>query len=232
MVQKLYELQKIDTMWLKVRRRLVQIQKMMGEPDTLKQIRLKIAETEEALSQQQVIQKDSELESQSVAARIQETEKQMMSGEISNPKELETLQESVDALTRQKDMLEERSVEAIFAVENITNALKADKERLATLEAELAAKSAKMKDEENKLKRNFMILKQKRQKFVEDIPEDELGTYEHLRQRKAGIAITTIENESCGTCNVQVPTGVLQRVNSGTSETVYCTSCGRILFAA
>jgi len=58
-----------------------------------------------------------------------------------------------------------------------------------------------------------------------------LQQYEDMRERKAGVAVASIENEVCSACNVKIPSGVLSTLRSQSERLVTCTSCGRILYA-
>ena len=82
----LYELQGIDTMWLKVRRRLLQIQKQLGESEELQSVRGAVAETEEQLHLWNGRQKDADLEFQALQKRIADTDEQLMSGRVTSPR--------------------------------------------------------------------------------------------------------------------------------------------------
>jgi predicted nucleic acid-binding Zn-ribbon protein len=81
----LYELQSIDTMWLKVRRRLLQIQEQLGESEELQMARSKVTETEAQLHQWHGRQKDADLEFQTLQKRIADTDQRLMSGKVTNP---------------------------------------------------------------------------------------------------------------------------------------------------
>ena len=95
---KMYELQKIDVLLAKVTRRLQQLQQLLGETDELRAARQQAAQTESALHDIRGKQKSAELEGRTLAERIQSTEARLMSGSVRNPKELETLQQSLEAL--------------------------------------------------------------------------------------------------------------------------------------
>lgn len=225
----LYNLQKIDTMWLQVRRRLQQVQRMMGEGEALQRPRQQVTETEEKLHTWHGRQTDSELEAQTLNERIASTDNRLMSGQVTNPKELESLQASTDALRRQLVSVEESGVEALLEVEALTTQLADEQKTLAETEEQWQSGQGVLLEEENKMKRNYVILKRKREAAVEAMDEASVKEYERLRQRKAGIAVAAIEGESCGACNVKLPTGVISAATNHDRLTS-CPSCGRILF--
>ena len=81
--------------------------------------RQKVAAAETNLQQWQAQQRDNELESQTLAARMEETDALLMGGEVSNPKELESLQASLESLRRQRTKADDASVEAMLKIEEL-----------------------------------------------------------------------------------------------------------------
>jgi predicted nucleic acid-binding Zn-ribbon protein len=230
-VAKLYELQKTDLTWEKVRRRLVQLRNLLAESDELKQQRKIVADLEAEQQQWQTKQRNEELEAQSLALRIKSSEERLMSGQVRNPKELESLQASVAALRRQRDAVETSGVEALLKQEEITALLAQARATLQQVEEKWKSSQAELLQEETKLKRAFVQLKKQREALATVLAGEQLQRYEDLRQRKAGIAVAAVERGLCGACHVQVPTGVASAARSQVGAPVLCPSCGRMLYA-
>jgi hypothetical protein len=93
-----------------------------------------------------------------------------------------------------------------------------------------SASQSELTEEENKLKRGYLQLKKQRDTLTESLDKALFQQYEYLRERKAGVAVATIENENCSACHVRVPSGVLSTLRSQSDKLVSCTSCGRILY--
>lgn len=229
----LYRLQEIDLTWEKVYRRLVKLNKLMGGSEELKKVKEQVADTEESLQDWQAKQQDAELEARSLTTRIDDTEKRLMSGQVSNPKELESLQASAEALRRQKSNIEDRGVEALLKVEELSDQLAEQKSEMDQLESEWQSNQEALQEEVQQRKKEYVYLKRLREELTESLDADLLERYEHLRKRKHGIAIARLEGDTCGACHVQVPTGVIGTVvrNSDNDELVLCPACGRILYA-
>lgn len=226
----LYALQTIDTLWDKVRVRLTKIKKLQGESEELLAAREKAAKLEEQLQEQLSVQRDAELETQSLAERIRETDATLMGGSISNPKELEALQASLEALRRQQSAVEERGVEAMTQAEDLSVALAAANTTLSELQSQWKASQGSLSQEEHKMKRNYVILRKKRESVATALDEEALSDYERLRKRKGGIAVSKVDVDVCGVCNVQLPTGVIGALRTRDARAI-CPSCGRILYA-
>ncbi len=225
----LYELQSTDTMWLKVRRRLLQIQEQLGENEELQTARTAAADTDARLHEWHGRQKDADLEFQSLQKRIADTDERLMSGKVTNPKELESLQASVDSLRRHASDVEDKGVEALLEIEALTEQLAADQANLSEIETAWKAGQADLLEEEKKMKRNYLILKKRRESIAQAMDADSLAEYERLRKRKGGVAVTKVAGENCEACGVKLPTGVISAALSQQSLAI-CTSCGRILF--
>ena len=230
-IAKLYELQKIDVTAHKVRRRLTQLKALLVESDDLKAARIQAETLAQEQQQWHSKQKSAELEVQSLASRIKESEQRLMSGQVRNPKELESLQSSIEALQRQRGAVETTSVEALLKNEELTSQVATAHSHLQRVQQAWSASQMELTEEEAKLKRGFLQLKKQRDTLLETLDKTLLQQYEYLRERKAGVAVATVENGNCTACNVKVPSGVVSTVRTQPDKLVTCPSCGRILYA-
>lgn len=229
-IQALYNLQRIDVDWDKVRRRLLQIQKSLGETDEIKVKRSSAESVQAQLLNWQNQQRTLELESQALKTRIQETDDHLMSGKVTNHKELEALQANLDALRRQHSQVEEQTVEAFVKTEELSKELAAQKKELEQLLTTWKSAQQELITEGKKLKTQFLRLKQNRQETAGSIDERSMEQYEQLRKRKAGVAIAPIRSDdTCGACNMQAPSGIIQASQENQTAPHYCPFCGRIL---
>lgn len=229
-VARMYELQQVDLLWNKVKRRLLQIQKLLGESTELQEARQKLAEAEETLSAWSKRQTAGELESRSLAQKVEETEATLMSGQVRNPKELEALQSNLESLRRHRSQVDDQVLEAINQVESLTPQVAELQGVVDKLEAEWNSGQADLRAEETKLKQNYLLIKKKREAVSKAMQPEMLERYEYMRQRKGGVAIATLDQNTCTACHVSVPTGVISNVRSGSATLVPCPSCGRFLY--
>jgi predicted nucleic acid-binding Zn-ribbon protein len=224
----LYRLQEIDTTWDRVRRRLQQLQKLSGGSDELKTTREKVASTETTLNGWERTQREADLESKSLAGKIQESEDRLMSGQVRNPKELESLQSSIESMRRHKSSLDEQSMEAMLKIEEFSGTLTEQKGSLTTLETHWQTKQQAIDEELQQRKKEFLYLKKLREQTVEKITPAALEQYEHLRRRKNGVAVAKLEGDICNACHMQVPTGIVGSARRA-DVLLYCPGCGRLL---
>lgn len=230
-IGQLYKLQTVDVAWMKVGLRLRQIQQLLGESDEVMAARDKVKVIETELEVWQVQQRNNELESASLSDRIQETETKLMSGQITNPKELESLQASLDALKRHQAMVDDQSVEAMAKNEELSAQLEESRIAFDKVNRKWKSGQADLLEEGQKLKKQFVLLKQQRETLANKLEPALLTRYEQLRKRKNGIAVALLNDDTCDACHMQVPRGVISNVRASTSELTTCTSCGRILYA-
>ena len=230
-IAKLFELQKLDVNLEKARRKLVQLQQALGESPEVKQARQTVASTEAELHRWNAAQKNAELEAQTLGQQIAAKDKELMSGRVSHPKELESLQANIEALRRQRVGVEDSGVEAMTQVETLSRQLADEQQSLQQLEEQWKGGQAELLQEDAKYKRIYAQLKQQRETSAKALPPIDLKYYEEMRKRKAGMAVAPLQNGQCGVCHILVPTGVVSAARSRKGEVVLCPSCGRVLFA-
>ncbi|MCB0122349.1 MAG: hypothetical protein KDE58_08910 [Caldilineaceae bacterium] len=228
----LYELQKIDVMSLKVRRRLVQLKELLTESDELKRVQSQVEQLKAEQDKWRFEQQRNETELETLATKIEESNDMLMGGSIHNPKELESLQANIESLQRQRSTAETNSVEALYKSEELATQLSNAESKLAEMQESWNTNQTQLTEEDTKLKRAYLVLKKQREQVAERISEPLLQRYEQMRQRKGGVAVATVENDTCSACHVQLPTGVLSTVidQGKTDKQILCPTCGRLLF--
>jgi predicted nucleic acid-binding Zn-ribbon protein len=90
----------------------------------------------------------------------------------------------------------------------------------------------KIKDLNENLKYNQNKLSQEnntKSDLRKKIPEKLLRVYDNLFKNKAGKAVSLVETEFCGICNIKIRPQLLSEIISNESIFI-CENCGRILF--
>src|SRR5690606_24067943 len=109
---KKYELQKIDLAWVRVARRLKALMEQLGETEAVREARAQVSATESTLQTWRGKQLDAELEAKQLAQKIAETEARLMSGTVNDHRDLENLQNSLEALRRHQALVDGSALEA------------------------------------------------------------------------------------------------------------------------
>ena len=120
--------------------------------------------TEATLHEWHGRQTDAELESRSLKGRIVDTEKRLMDGSVTNPKELEALQASLDALKRQQTSVDEKSRRGAASGGGTDQFAVGAASTLGRAGRSVALISERTLEAEEKMKRNYIILRRRREK--------------------------------------------------------------------
>ena len=115
----LLKMHEIDSLYDKVRRRILLLNRAVEGSTELTSKREEVSSLEQELQTTLTEQQTLELESRSLTERIRESEQSLMSGELSNPRELETLQDSIDSMKGHRTDLENKSVERLVMSDSL-----------------------------------------------------------------------------------------------------------------
>ena len=224
----LLKMHEIDSLYGKVRRRLLLLTKAVEGSTGLDALREEVDSIDQNLQNTRTEQQDLELESRSQTDKIRESEKNLMSGELHNPKELENLQASIDAMKGHRTDLENQSVDRLVMVDSLQVTLEEKQASLVEVEEKWTNRKTAIETEIDKRKKEYVYLKRAREQVAEALSSENLELYEHLRRRKNGVAVAQLEDEMCGACHTQVAVGILNNIRYS-DELLSCPSCGRIL---
>ena len=172
--------------------------------------------------------KDSELELQGVEKKRKDFENKLYSGKVQNPKELQSIQEEIEALGRQRGRLDEQILTLMEEVETHRAQEAASKAALDAAEAALAAKTAQYKAAARILAIEIRDLTNQREKLVTPVSAALLKRYDSIRASKGGTGIGKIEEGRCSACHTNLPTNLIRSVED-TDRVELCENCGRIL---
>lgn len=226
----LYRLQQVDSQIDQIESRLKTIQQTLENDVELRSANDQLAAAEIKYAQAERALKLSESEVEKQRIKIEQTEASLYGGRVQNPKELQDLQNDAASLKRHLATLEERQLEAMLAMENAEDELRAGKADLARVQSRLKEQHRDLTMEVDTLRKDLERLSSERQAVVRDIAGQTLSVYDQLRQKKRGIAITTVADSSCEACGTTLTPSQQQSARS-TSQLFHCPTCGRILFA-
>src|SRR5262245_46809119 len=113
----LLQLQGIDLEMDAKQNRQRAIDAALGDDPAVKQAQRDLLEAQTQLHVARVGVKNLEYENQSLGKKIAEVDSRMYGGKVSNPKELQDLQNDLASLQRRREALEERQFEALLNAE-------------------------------------------------------------------------------------------------------------------
>ncbi len=226
--QALYQLQKLDQDISQRKSRLAEIEVLLGEDTRVQAAGQTVAQAEKALAPWRTQASDLDLEIKSVTAKAEAVEQRLYSGAVSNPKELQDMQEEIASLKRRRARLEDDLLEAMIAVEDGQQALA---EAHATLEQATAQWERDQHDllaEQTGHQSQLLALREQRAALKSEITPASLETYKRLFRGKQGQVVAPLQDTNCQFCGVSQTSKTVQEARQA-RELVYCENCGRIL---
>ncbi len=226
----LWALQTTDLAAEATRQRLGELEKQFGESDELKAARAAEAEAGVEMERCRAAQQKLDAQIKDLAGQIRAAERDLMSGRVRNPRELESMEANVAALQRRRGALESDALAAMMEVETWQTAQAERQAQRLSLEAAHRARQDAIKREAAQRLAELKALTARHNQQWEAIPAPDRDLYKNLRSRKGGRALAREQGGACKACGLMLPTGALQAVHSG-GQRVFCPGCGRLLLA-
>ena len=229
-VSNIFRLQELDLELSRCHERIAEIDMQLADGEEVKTARSDLESKEEQLAEANLANSSADHAVGSQRTKIENTEKTLYGGSVTNPKELEDLQLESESLKRYLDTLEDRLLEVMVALEEAE--LKHDQanQKLTQLIARKSGENDLLNADRLDLLSTIERTEIEREPALSNISAEDLKTYEKFRQRFGGIALALIHEGSCGVCGVDLARSIEQDIRSG-NTLVYCEQCGRILYA-
>ena len=140
-----------------------------------------------------------------------------------------------DALTREIEIAEQRSLQLQKGMEDAENRLQTSKtdaealkEQMETLGEELKERQKELKDVNKEHEKSELELRHRREKIVVKLGKDDLDRYDRIYRAKGGKAVVPVKRNACGGCFSRVPPQKILELRRN-SQFYLCEQCGRIL---
>jgi predicted nucleic acid-binding Zn-ribbon protein len=206
----------------------------VAEVDSLAAEHSKLRDSEVTISTEladlQREQERADTDVEQVRRRKSRDQQRLDAGEVSSPKELESLQSEIASLDRRQAALEEVELEVMEQIEEAQKRLvqitgeredvarqAGDGQRVrdaAWAEIDIDAESAR----------------QQRDVVVADIPSDLLALYDKIRAKRGGIGAVELRQRRCEGCRITIDPADLNRIRAAAPDAVMrCEDCRRIL---
>jgi predicted nucleic acid-binding Zn-ribbon protein len=157
-------------------------------------------------------------------------DKALYSGTISNPRELQAMQDEIAALNRRIGQLEDQELELMEQIEPLDTEVAELAAERAAADEQAAALRGRIAEAEVHLDEELGANQAERSALAADVPEDLLQTYDALRKRTGGIAIARLVGSNCGGCHLQLSAVEVARLKKlDPDEPANCEECGRLL---
>ena len=175
-------------------------------------------------------QKRIEGDAAAVEAKAQAEDKRLYSGTVTAAKELQSIQEEIDALHRRQSTLEDEVLELMVQIEPLDAELDAFGRRRAEIAGAAQTVRERIGELEGEIDAAVEVVAAERAALAATVPADVVSEYESLRTRLGGIAVAKLEAGSCRGCHLHLSAVELDRIKKlPRDEIVHCEECGRIL---
>jgi len=169
-------------------------------------------------------------EARSLEEKAADVERRMYSGEVTSPRELQTLQADVDQLRRHRGGLEDRELEVMERRETLDREVAALEGRAGGLDVEASRLRAALSEVEGEIDDELVGERATRDGIATTVDADLLEDYEDCRRRARGMGAAKLNGNTCQGCHLAIPSVEAERIRKSPSGTVaHCDNCGCIL---
>ncbi len=225
----LYQLQQLDLELERLAAEQQVVVKSLQGNARLQELRIELNSAQQQLRSRLQAQKEAEWALEELTRRLGAQEQRLYSGMVSNPKELNALQQEIQHLRTQQGRQEDTYLEVMEATESLQEESRRKAETLQQAEEAWTRESAAMLARRDQLEVRKQELQARRTQMLTSIDAGFISRYEAMRRAKQGRAISKVEQNSCQWCRVILTPSELQRVRVS-SQLQTCTNCGRILY--
>jgi uncharacterized protein len=165
-----------------------------------------------------------------VTRKARSEEARAVSGKVTSPKELTTIQDEVAALKRRQDVLEDQLLERMEQRETLEaelSELTGRREGIVAEQAEVTkARDAALVE----IDRELEAERAAREALAPKVGEELRALYDQLRTRQGGMGVAALVGNTCQGCRVSISPVELAAIRKQPAEQVKrCENCRRIL---
>ena len=143
--------------------------------------------------------------------------------------EFAALRHEIEMAEKAVTELEDRELLLMEEAESLRPALQAALDAHAAEKKKVESHMASLTVRRENLEARKKELEAERPGFTTGIDEDLLDRYERLFKTKNGLALTTVEHETCSGCHMKVTHQTILEVKAE-KEIIGCPQCGRLLY--
>lgn len=149
--------------------------------------------------------------------------------EVKNNREFQALQKEIELQQLEIKLSEKRIKETDVRIENKQETLDAIQEKLDNRNDDLKEKKVDLEEIQKKTEKEEKKLMKESDAQRKKVEERLLESYDRIRKSfRNGLAVVTVERESCAGCFNKIPPQIQNEINSR-KHIVACEHCGRIL---
>jgi predicted nucleic acid-binding Zn-ribbon protein len=165
-----------------------------------------------------------------VKGRRTRDQDRMDRGLVSNPKDLERMQQELVSLTRRISELEDTELEVMEQLETAQHEHDRLRARVAEIDARAAELTASRDAQAAKVQEELASVAAERKVTATGVPADLLSLYERIRTQKGGVGAAALIRRRCTGCSLDLNASDLGGISKASpDEVLRCEECNRIL---
>ncbi len=228
-VRQMFALQELDIILDRVAAEHDKVENELSNGDIVKNLESELERDAELLQETELQQRATQLEADSQKERSETLNSQLYGGEVTNPRDLKSLEQEASNVLQLVEQQESALAEIMVKVEEAQTKKSEMESKLDEAKAAWKIRRTELQASLKELNTEKAGFEGQRSKLTEGLDPSTLQRYEALRKSKGGLAVAKVERGLCQGCRMSLPTHQQQRVRSGRQE-VLCSSCGRLLF--
>ncbi|MDX6301288.1 MAG: uncharacterized protein QOF53_2502 [Nocardioidaceae bacterium] len=151
-------------------------------------------------------------------------------GLVTNPKDLERMQQELVSLSRRIAELEDTELEVMEQLEAVQAEQAGHRERLAAIDDRIGELTASLDAKAKEIEEQAALATEERARSVQGLPADLLSLYEKLRAQKGGVGAAALVRRRCTGCSLELTAADLNAISRAPlDEVLRCEECNRIL---
>lgn len=227
----LHHLQQIDLEIRNNNKRLQEIARQLANHAPVKRAQARVAHAESALKPLQTSLRDLELQVQTTKQKHDASVARLYSGAVSNPKELQDIEQNIASLKRRQAELEDQQLEFMLSVEDAQSTLDQAQSALEKVTQEAAASNLDLLSEKEALESGIEDRTKERTQVSDTLDDTTLELYQDMSPKMAYRPIAQLtDDRMCSICGVQ-QTSLHSQTIKQSDDLMRCASCNRILIA-
>ena len=225
----LRELQAIDSYIDRLRQELNQLDSGERIRAKLEQTRQRMEDIKQRYEASYAAAAEQERRLQELDERIRRAEAELYSGRITNPRELQLMQQEIENAKKTRDELDLQMLQLWETLETMKRDIDASERDLRQIERFYEAHMEDYRQRKAALEGEIAFNEQEREKLAQQIDPEVRQRYQTLRERLGGNAVAVVEQKACSVCHTLLTPYTLKRLETE-EALITCESCGRLLY--
>ncbi|MFC1885211.1 zinc ribbon domain-containing protein [Thermodesulfobacteriota bacterium] len=148
---------------------------------------------------------------------------------IKSNKEYQAVLKEIDDLNKEKNQLEDKVLEVMEELDSLLEKEKEYQKEREERERKFIIDKKQIQDDVKALEKTLESLKEQREAICIGVEKGLLDKYDFLREKKQGIALSSVTKSVCNTCHMNIPPQKFNDLVRG-DELMTCPYCNRIIY--